>query len=637
MSESFPTSGGADFLPMTMPSMNEQANIQSALKAFYYNTFDPTSPTSTLAGLRATNNSIASYLAQRAKYADNLSVFASTTSDQLRGIISDETGTGSLVFGTNAVMTTPTINAGTASSLTGLSIRDTSAAYDVTIAAVSSTALTASRTLILDLVNAARTLKLGANLTINSNAVAFTGASGGSSITLPASGTVATLTGTETLANKTLTSPAISTIVNTGTLTLPTSNDTLVGRATTDTLTNKTISGSSNTFSNIPNSATTAVSTNTLSAIVARDGSGNFTAGTITATLSGNASTATNLAGGDAGKVKIVYQSGVNTTSYVEPPASGGNGWLLSYSPTSGPSWTDPTSVPAVNIAANIGSGSLGSVPYQTESSKTGFIAPNTTSTRQFLTQQGTGTASAVPVWYTLTKSDIGLSAVENTALSTWSGTTNITTLGTITSGTWNGTVIANAYIPSALTSKTYNGLTVTSTTGTLTISNAKTLTVSETATISGGNHSGTNTGDQTISLTGDVSATGSTGALTTTIGAGKVTNDMLAGSIANTKLLNNSITFGTTAQALGSTITNIAGVTINSTTIPTSKTLVTTDSTATIAASTTGTAAYATKVVNYGGATTADYSAGSSQKIYVGVTAPTGMTSADIGSIWMW
>lgn len=49
------------------------------------------------------------------------------------------------------------------------------------------------------------------------------------------------LTGSQTLTNKTLTSPVIGTIVNTGTLTLPTATDTLVGRTTTDTLTNKTV------------------------------------------------------------------------------------------------------------------------------------------------------------------------------------------------------------------------------------------------------------------------------------------------------------------------------------------------------------------------------------------------------------
>ncbi len=61
----------------------------------------------------------------------------------------------------------------------------------------------------------------------------------------------------------------------------------------TQTVTGKTMSGGSNTFSAIPNSATTATNANTASAIVARDDSGNFTAGTITAALTGNADTAT--------------------------------------------------------------------------------------------------------------------------------------------------------------------------------------------------------------------------------------------------------------------------------------------------------------------------------------------------------
>jgi hypothetical protein len=73
----------------------------------------------------------------------------------------------------------------------------------------------------------------------------------GNTLTVAIDSTVATLTGTQTLTNKTLTTPVISSISNTGTITLPTSSDTLVGRATTDTLTNKTIDADNNTVSNI--------------------------------------------------------------------------------------------------------------------------------------------------------------------------------------------------------------------------------------------------------------------------------------------------------------------------------------------------------------------------------------------------
>lgn len=56
-----------------------------------------------------------------------------------------------------------------------------------------------------------------------------------------------------------------------------------------------------------------------------------------------------------------------------------------------------------------------------------------------FLKANGVG---ADLTWAQITKSDVGLGSVENTALSTWAGSGNITTLGTIGSGTWQGSQI---------------------------------------------------------------------------------------------------------------------------------------------------------------------------------------------------
>lgn len=51
------------------------------------------------------------------------------------------------------------------------------------------------------------------------------------------------------------------------------------------------------------------------------------------------------------------------------------------------------------------------------------------------------------PTSLTINKSFVGLSNVENTALSTWAGSANITTLGTITSGIWNGAKIDQSHL----------------------------------------------------------------------------------------------------------------------------------------------------------------------------------------------
>lgn len=61
---------------------------------------------------------VQAYSADTAFRTDKLSVFAATTSAELAGVISDETGSGSLVFATSPTLTTPTIGDARASSIT---------------------------------------------------------------------------------------------------------------------------------------------------------------------------------------------------------------------------------------------------------------------------------------------------------------------------------------------------------------------------------------------------------------------------------------------------------------------------------------------------------------------------------------
>ena len=140
-------------------------------------------------------------------------------------------------------------------------------------------------------------------------------------------------------------------------------------------------------------------------------------------------------------------------------------------------------------------------------------------------------------------------SSFSTTGAAAWNANHTLTGVGTmagqdanavtITGGTIDGTTVG------ATTASTGRFTTVTSTvaTGTAPFTVASTTAV---ANLSIGGNAGTVTN----------------GVYTTDTGT--VTNTMLAGSIANAKLTNSSITFGSTAQALGSTVSAISGVTID-------------------------------------------------------------------------
>lgn len=261
-----------------------------------------------------------------------LSQFAATSSSQLAGVISDETGSGSLVFSTSPSLTTPALGVATATSVnkvaltapaTGATIAladnsslTTVGAFGITLTASGTTALTlpTSGTLatqgyvdsavagLLDYKGGYAASSNTPDLDVSPSGIfkgdSYTVTDSGSffSVTVEAgdflianqddptlsshwtivqrnevgvaltSGTLAQFAATTSLqlagvisdetgsgalvfgTSPTLSAPVFSTISNTGTITLPTSTDTLVGRATTDTLSNKTISASTNTI-----------------------------------------------------------------------------------------------------------------------------------------------------------------------------------------------------------------------------------------------------------------------------------------------------------------------------------------------------------------------------------------------------
>jgi hypothetical protein len=145
----------------------------------------------------------------------------------------------------------------------------------------------------------------------------------------------------------------------------------LIGSSITGNLGRATLTGTTNRLlvTNGDASITLnvdATSTNTADKVVARDASGNFSAGTITADLTGTASTATNLAGGAAGSIPYQTASGVTAMLATASGVLVG-GTTPSYSTAPSLTGTNFTSIP--NAALDNSSVTIGTTTISLGSS----------------------------------------------------------------------------------------------------------------------------------------------------------------------------------------------------------------------------------------------------------------------------
>ena len=217
------------------------------------------------------------------------------------------------------------------------------------------------------------------------------------------------------------------------------------------------------------------------------------------------ATTATNLAGGLAGS--LPYQTGAGATTFL---GLGSSTYILTAGASS-PAWTDPASITVgtatnatnATTATNLAGGAAASIPYQSASGTTAFLASGAGDVGKVLQSNGT----SAPSWVTPTA------------------------YATVTDDTTSGT--------------TFYPLIANQTTGSLT-----TEYVSSTKL-------------QFVPSTGILTATGfsGSGAALTNLPAGN-----LSGTIPSAVLSNSSLYIGTTAIALnrGSAIQSLTGVSID-------------------------------------------------------------------------
>jgi hypothetical protein len=110
----------------------------------------------------------------------------------------------------------------------------------------------------------------------------------------------------------------------------------------------------------------------------------------------------------------------------------------------------DGTTYARLNGALSTGLGgtglqtyAIGDMLYVNPTGSMARLAGNTSATKKFLSMTGNGTSALDPVWEAISANDI---------VGTWGGSSYIQTLGTVSSGVWQASAIADAYISSAAT-----------------------------------------------------------------------------------------------------------------------------------------------------------------------------------------
>ena len=198
-----------------------------------------TNVTGTAAGLTAGNVTTNANLTGHVTSVGNAAVLGSFTSSQLATALTDETGSGAAVFGTSPAITTSLTTPSTSFDL--INTTATTVNFAKAATALSIGAATGTTTVNNNLTVTGNLTVSGTTTTVNSttveiqNAFVFEGAT--------ADGFETTLTTVEPTADRSVS--------------LPDATGTIVLKDTTDTLTNKTISGASNTLSNIGNGSLT--------------------------------------------------------------------------------------------------------------------------------------------------------------------------------------------------------------------------------------------------------------------------------------------------------------------------------------------------------------------------------------------